>query len=96
MRDLEGRRQKRIVSVEERLTQINTQELPNRQRELESKLDRLLQRDELPSFGTSASMNLPTNLEMRLNRMELNQDNLIAENAKLQSRIRVMEETRSC
>ena len=35
--------------------QLTHQELPNRQRELEGKLDHLLKMDALPSFGTSTS-----------------------------------------
>ena len=86
---------KRIESIETQLTQFNTQELPNRQRELESKMDPLLRNDELPSFGTSTSMSLSTTLEKRLNRMELNQEILTKENTKLQARIRAIQETRT-
>ena len=51
MGELEGRLLKRIQAIEGHLTQIGTQELPNRQRELEVKMNRLLQTDDLPSFG---------------------------------------------
>ena len=43
--------QKRVENLE-----VNTQELPNRQRELESKMDKLLRSDELPSFGKSTTI----------------------------------------
>ena len=95
MRELEGRLLKRISGIEGQLTQVSTQELPNKQRELESKMDRLLRSEELPSFGKATTSVLPTNLEMRLNRMELNQGSLMAENEKLQARIGVLEETRN-
>ena len=44
MGELEGRLLKRIQAIEGQLTQFGTQELPARQRELETKLSRLLQR----------------------------------------------------
>ena len=53
--ELEGRLLKRISNIEAQLVQISVQELPNRQRELESKVEKLLRSVELPSFGTSTS-----------------------------------------
>ena len=41
--ELEGRLLKRIQAIESQLTQYGTQELPIRQKELETKLNRLLQ-----------------------------------------------------
>ena len=49
MGELEGRLLKRIQAIEGQLTQIGTQELPVRQRELETKMSRLLTSD-LPSL----------------------------------------------
>ena len=66
MNELEGRLLKRISNIEAQLVQINVQELPSRQRELESKVEKLLRSDESPSFGTSTSSTLPTSIEMRL------------------------------
>ena len=47
MGELEGRLLKRIQAIESQLTQYGTQELPIRQRELETKLNRLLQTTDL-------------------------------------------------
>ena len=91
MNELEGRLLKRIANM----YQINVHELPSRQRELESKMEKLLRSDDLPSFGTSTSSTFPTSLEMRLNKMEVNHDNLVAENKKLQACIHVLEESRN-
>ena len=95
MSELEGRLLKRITHLETQLTRINVQELPNRQRELEAKLDKLFQTDDLPSFGTSTSSKTPTSLELRLNKMEINQENLVTENKKLQARLSALEESRT-
>ena len=57
MSELEGRLLKRITTLETQLTRLHVQELPNRQRELEVKLDKILQTEELPSFGASTSSN---------------------------------------
>ena len=95
MNELEGRLLKRISNIESQLVHIRAQELPHRQGELESKIEKLLRNDELPSFGASTPSVLPSNLEMRLKKMESNQDNLVAENKKLQARIIVLEESRS-
>ena len=64
MNELEGRLLKRITNIESQLVQIYVQELPNRQRELESKMEKLLRSEELPSFGTSTSSTFPTSLEV--------------------------------
>ena len=56
---LEGGLLERIQAIEGQLTQIGTQELPNRQRELETKMNRLLQTDDLPSFGNDSSSKSP-------------------------------------
>ena len=79
MGELEGRLLKRITTLETQLTRLHVQELPNRQRELEIKLDKLLQTEDLPSFGASTSSKSPTSLELRINKMELNQENLVSE-----------------
>ena len=95
MSELEGRLLKRITNLETQLTKLNVQELPNRQQELEGKVDKLLQMKELPSFGTSISSKAPTSLELRLNKMEINQENLVSENKKLQARLNTLEESRN-
>ena len=77
MSELEGRLLKRITHLETQLTRITVQELPNRQRELEAKLDKLFQTDDLPSFGTSTSSKTPTSFELRLNKMEISQEILL-------------------
>ena len=74
---MENRLLKRIQALEAQLVQVGVQELPNRQRELESKVDRLMQKDDLPSFGTSTSSKTPTSLEMRLNKMEISHESLV-------------------
>ena len=71
-------------------------ELPIRQRELETKLDRLLQVKELPSFGhesSSASL-LFSSLELRLKEMESTHESLVTENKKLQARVFALEESK--
>ena len=95
MSELEGRLLKRITTLETQLTRLHVQELPNRQRELEVKLDKVLQAEELPSFGTSTSSKQPTSLELRLNKMETNQENLVTENKRLQARVSTLEESRN-
>ena len=95
MSELEGRLLKRITNLETQLTRFHVQELPNRQRQLEVKLDKLLQTQELPSFGASTSSKTPTSLELRLNKMEINQENLASENKKLQARLSTLEESRN-
>ena len=77
MGQLEGRLLKRIQTVEGQVTQLEIQELPSRQRELETKMNRLGQTEELPSFGMSTSSKTPPSLELRLSKMELNQENLV-------------------
>ena len=73
MGELEGRLLKRIQAIESQLTQYGTQELPLRQRELETKLNRILQTTDLPSFGhDSSSKSLPlASLELRFKRWKL-------------------------
>ena len=86
---------KRIQAIESQLTQYGTQELPIRQRELETKLNRLLQTTDLPSFGhdsLSKSL-LSTSLELRLDEMETNHESLVTENKKLQDRVFALEES---
>ena len=92
---LEGRLLKRIQTLEGQMTQIEIQELPNRQREVETKVNRLMQTEDLPSFGASASSKTPSSLELRLNKMELSHENLITENKKLQARVIALEESRT-
>ena len=66
MGELEGRLLKRIQALESQLTQMTIQELPSRQKELEVKMGRLMQTEELPSFGTSSSSKTPNSFELRL------------------------------
>ena len=95
MGPLEGRLLKRIQTLESQMTQIEIQELPKRQREVETKMNLLMQTEDLPSFGTSASSKTPSSLELRLNKMEISHDNLVAENKKLQARLTALEESRT-
>ena len=97
MGELEGRLLKRIQALESQLMQYGTQELPLRQRELETKLNRVLQTTDLPSFGhESSSMSSSfTSLELRLKEMESNHENLMTENKKLQARVFALEESRT-
>ena len=81
--------------MESQLTQIGIQELPNRQRELETKVNRLMQTDDLPSFGTSTPSKTPSSLELRLNKMEISHENLVTEKKKLQARFTTLEESRT-
>ena len=93
--ELEGRLLKRIQTLESQLTQMNLQELPNRQKELEVKIGRLLQTDELPSFGTSSSLRTPTSHELRLNKMEISHEELMTESKRLHTRLTALEQSRS-
>ena len=77
------------------MTQIEIQELPSRQREVETKVNRLMQTEDLPSFGTSASSKTLSSLELRLNKMEISYDDLVAEKKKLQTRLIALEESRT-
>ena len=95
MSELEGRLLKRITTLETQLTRLHVQELPNRQQELEVKLDKILQTEDLPSFGVSTSSKQLTSLELRLNKMEINQENLVSENKRLQARLSTLEESRN-
>ena len=94
MGELEGRLLKRIQVLEGNLTQIEVQELPTRQRELEGKMNRLLQTNDLPAFGHDSSSRSSTSLELRLAKMEINHENVVAENKKLRARVLVLEESR--
>ena len=95
MGELEGRLLKRIQILESQLTQIGVQELPNRQRELETKMNRLMHVEDLPSFGASTSSKTPSSLEERLNKLELSNEKLVTENKKLQARLTTLEESRT-
>ena len=95
MGEIEGRLLKRIQAIESQLTQYGTQELPVRQRELETKLNRLLQTSDLPSFGHDLSSKSSTSLEIRIREMEVNHENLVTENKKLQARVFALEESRT-
>ena len=89
MGELEGRLLKRIHAIESQLTQCGIQELPLRQRELETKLNRILQTTDLPSFGHD-SLSKPlsfASLESRLKEMEVDHESLVTENKKLQARV---------
>ena len=77
------------------MTQIEIQELPNRQREVETKMNRLMQTEDLPSFGTSASSKTPSSLELRLNKMEISHESLITEKKKLQVRVTALQKSRT-
>ena len=92
---LESRLLKRIQVIESQLAQIGVQELPNRQRELEQKMNRLLQTEDLPSFGNVSSSRSPTSLELRLSKMEHNHENLVKENKELQARVVALEDSRT-
>ena len=94
MGEVEGRLLKRIT-IEGQSTQYGTQELPARQRELETKLNRLLQTSDLPSFGHDLSPKLSTSLELKIREMEANHENLVTENKKLQARVFALEESRT-
>ena len=95
MGELEGRLLKRIQTIEGQLTQLGTQELPVRQRELETKMSRLLTKTDLPSFGHDTSSKLLTSLEARMIEMEGTHENLVTENKKLQARVFALEESRA-
>ena len=97
MGELEGRLLKRIQAIESQLTQYGTQELPLRQRELETKLNRVLQTTELPSFGRDSSSNplSVASFELRFKEMETNYESLVTENKKLQARVFALEESRT-
>ena len=86
---------KRIQTLEAQLIQTGVQELPNRQRELELKVDRLMQTDDLPSFGASTPSKTPTAIEIRLNKMEISHESLVTENKKLQARLIALEESQT-
>ena len=66
----------KIQAIEGQLTQIGTQELSVRQRELETKMSRLLKTSDLPSFGHDSSSKSSTSLELRLMEMETSHENL--------------------
>ena len=85
MGEIEGRLLKRIQAIESQLTQYGTQELPVRQRELETKLNRLPQTSDLPSFGHDLSSTVSTSLELRIREMEVHHEDLLTENKKLQA-----------
>ena len=97
MGELEGRLLKRIQAIESQLTQYGAQELPHRQRELETKVNRLLQVSDLPSFGheSSSATSSVVSLELRLKRMESNHESLVTENKKLQARVFALEESKT-
>ena len=54
-----------------------------------------MQADDLPSFGTSTSSKTSNSLELRLNKLELSNENLVTENKKLQARLIALEESRT-
>ena len=97
MGELEGRLLKRIQAIESQLTQYGTQEIPLRQRELKTKMNRILQTTDLPSFGhDSSSKSLPlASSELRLKEVEVNHQDIVTENKKLQARILALEESRT-
>ena len=95
MGEVEGRLLKRIQTIESQLTQYGTQELPVRQRELETKLNRLLQTNELPSFGHDPASMAFTSLELRIRDMEVHHEELVTENKKLHARVFALEELRT-
>ena len=97
MGELEGRILKRIQAIESQLTQYGAQELPHRQRELETKVNRLLQVSDLPSFGheSSSATSSIISLELRLKKMESSHESLVTENKKLQARVFALEESKT-
>ena len=95
MGELEGRLLKRIQAIESQLTQIGTQELPVRQRELETKVSRLLTTSDLPSFGHESLSKSSSSLESRILEIEASHGNLVTENKKLQARVFALEESRT-
>ena len=95
MGELEGRLLKRIQAIERQLTQIGTQELPNRQRELKKKMSRLLQWDVLPSCGNDLSSRSSTSFELRFAEMEINFENMVTKNKKLQACVVALEESKT-
>ena len=58
MGELENRLSKRIQALEGQLVQLGTQELPIRQRELETKVERMLTTSDLPSFGLDGHLTI--------------------------------------
>ena len=66
-------------------------ELPNRQRELQEKMDHLLKMNALPSCGKPTSSS-PSVTDQRMRMMETNLDNLMTEDAKLANSPQVVEE----
>ena len=65
MGEAEGGFLKRIQAIEGQLQQYGTQEMPVRQRESETKLNRLLQTSDLPSFGHDLSSKSSSSLELK-------------------------------
>ena len=59
---------RRIEPLETNMNQLAQQELPVRQRELETRKDRMTKQESLPSFGSTSSENL--SLEQKLAAME--------------------------
>ena len=62
---------------------------------METKLNRLLQTSELPSFGHDPASTISTSLELRIKEMEVRQEELATENKKLQARVFALEESRT-
>ena len=64
---------------------------------METKLNRILQTSDLPSFGHDfSSKSLPlSSLELRLKELEANHEGLVTENKKLQVRVFALEESRT-
>ena len=91
MGEIEGRLLKRIQAIESQLTQFGTQELPGRQ----TKLSRLLQTSDLPSFGHDSPSKSSTSFELRIMEMEVIHENPVTENKKLQARVFALEESRT-
>ena len=76
--ELEGRFLKKIQVIESQLTQL--EELPVRQRELETKMSRLLRTTDLPSFRHDSSSKSLLSLQSRIIEMEGSDHNLVTEN----------------
>ena len=70
---------KKIQALQSQSVQLGTQELAIRQRELETKVERMLTTSDLPSFGHDGSSKSLISLESRLMAMENSGENLVTE-----------------
>ena len=93
MQDIE----RRLIALESRPTESALSNVSFADDQIPTPMTTLIERIQVLelSFGTSTSSTPSTSLELRLNKMEVNQDNLLAENKRLQARINVLEESRN-